>query len=1547
MSRKKATSNTETTSEIEQTPQPQVSKVQFVQPIGAPALKSFSRLALTQFNVAYTKYLQSVRAHGIDGQSKLECTDPSLMAVLEHQYLKKPKEDITTEDLEAFIEKRLGTEVHYTEEGIVKLFNDLKMDLTEPDPVQRVTAYNVDFLKKKDEHGLSKLMNSVPFRKQIVELLLNGIRPSALRQLMRQKTKTSDARSDPTTFFDLLEEWAPLQEAFHFEVKKTENYLKGRDLSGKPKGRPGKQRKTFPTKRGRDENSSSQENGRKKFKMVCLICKKDNHRTTDHRGASKEDITKAFETYKKEKAEVGENSPVSNSIEHFVFLAESKEDVSKRTDFEYNLGNKRLHLKNLSCSSNYQSLPEVTINGSLTVPGLLDSGTDRPVVSGDIVRRISGESYPLHTVYEAELPVTPTQSQQVRCTKGIKLDLKVRLPNTSGPLQFPQVECVIVDLPMPVEVLLGDSFLKELGIDINQLVFEAAVKRQRSKPIMSDTPDNIAEPKPESQTSETHDFQMPGDTMSAIDDMIARAVTKGLQPEFIQELRNTVTKYDIWRTRLGPDGPAKVPPMKLRLKEGAPTIKAPNRRYPPLYREFMKKRLMELEEFGLIYKNNNSRFSSAVHVVPKVEGPKDIDTDLRWTIDLRRVNDWIETITWPMPNMDVITESVSGCSRFANVDFLKGYWQMPLHEDSQEMCSMVTDLAVYTPTRVPQGSSDAVMYFQSSMQKCFESQLYKTLLIWLDDILAYARSTQELLAVLEELFAVCNKYNLKLNPKKCELYNTEVKFCGKIISGEGTRQDPERIKALLEMPPPKNAADLQQYLCALNWMRHYIPDFARHSKPLRKVLERHAAGTNRKSRTLKAIQLELDGENLDYFHRLNKAVTEAVTLAHPKPHAEFFLFTDASQDGWGSVLFQVESYDEKKEISEQKCEPLYFLSGSFSGASHRWSIPEKEAFAIVESVERLDFILIRTKAFYIMTDHRNLEFIFASNSHLKTATRHKISRWALALTCFRYEIKHIDGEKNVWADLLSRWGNSPAQLLSIKNLVLHPFDEGSDFVFPSIAEIHGSQDEHFRAYPDRRDLTTKEENGRRMVYHRGKVWIPEGDDQLWNRILVVAHCGSAGHRGVSSTTKAVQKYCSAQGLRTRVLNFAKQCLLCLQTKGGTTIPRPLGRTIQAQGPNEVLHFDYYHVGKAFNGWHSVLVLKDGLTHFVELQGCSSMAADVAAEALLDWFKRYGIVPTWVSDQPTHYRNTVLNTLAQRLTSLHHFTTAYCPWANGTVERANRDLSSVFKCILGEFKMPLDQWPLVLPVVQFVLNNTQQESLSGLAPIQVFMGREPSSPLKEVFNPVTETFSTIPPQTETIKTAYLELRAKLACMHKEVQTASNEQHSRNARRFKRTKRANFHIGDFVLWSRIDSKKTIEKLQFIWRGPFRVIDAASEHIFTIEDMHTKQSYTVHSSRLKFYHDASLNMTAEILDHVSRQGLIYTVRELKDIAWNKSHKRWEVLVAWDGFEDSESTWESFDTLLKDIPRMVNNFIESLKNTKVTKQIIRKYRKYLTLAQ
>lgn len=726
-------------------------------------------------------------------------------------------------------------------------------------------------------------------------------------------------------------------------------------------------------------------------------------------------------------------------------------------------------------------------------------------------------------------------------------------------------------------------------------------------------------------------------------------------------------------------------------------------------------------------------------------------------------------------------------------------------------------------------------------------------------------------------------------------------------------------------------------------MRQHIPDYSRECKPLRHFLEEHIKGTNRKSTTLKNITLVWNENSKTAFQHMIQLIKNTIPLEYPNPDAELFLFTDASNDGWGAVLMQGTAYDSTKILSDQAMKPIYFLSGLFTGSSHRWSVIEKEAFAIVESVERLDFLLTRIKPFYIMTDHKNLQYIFAPNNELKTATRHKISRWALALSSFRYEIHHIPGEENVWADLLSRWAKPLINTITIKTIRLHPFEPNSDFVFPTLDEIIFTQQKYINEVEARSDLTTEMHNGKIKILHKGRIWIPEDETLLLQRILIVAHCGTSGHRGVASTTLSVQKFCSTKGLRTKILEFTKQCLLCIQTKGGHSIPRPLGRTIQAQAPNDVIHFDFYHVGLADNGWDSILVVKDGLTHFVELQGCGRKSVDLTVETLLGWFKRYGIAPTWVSDQPTHFRNEVLTTLAKRLRSMHHFTTTYCPWANGVIERANRDITDIFRCILGEFNMPIRHWPLILPIIQYIMNQSPVASLNGLAPIQVFMGREPTPALKEIFNPETKKFITIPITTEKIQQQYDELRQRLQQMHREVNIAADKQHELNQQRHSQHKQANFDIGDYVLWSRIDSPKHHEKLEYIWRGPFRIIDTISDTVFTIQDIITKKNHTVHASRLKFYMDNSLNITAEIKDHITRQGFTYPIEKLTDMRWNTTAKIWEILVTWKGFELAEASWEPVDTLIKDVPELTKIFIQTFPNKTLRQQISRRYKSIL----
>ncbi|KAG2903373.1 hypothetical protein PC114_g12315 [Phytophthora cactorum] len=191
----------------------------------------------------------------------------------------------------------------------------------------------------------------------------------------------------------------------------------------------------------------------------------------------------------------------------------------------------------------------------------------------------------------------------------------------------------------------------------------------------------------------------------------------------------------------------------------------------------------------------------------------------------------------------------------------------------------MTDEKVFTPRRVPQGRSDAAIYFQKTMENCFATLLYEHLLIWIDDLLLYAADIDTYLDKLAELFSLLNDFGSKLSTKKTSIYQTEVKWCGKVFNGQGIKYDPERINSLRTLPYPATACELQQFVCAIIWMRESIFDFAG---------TRRAAGT---------LAIELTTGERRAFDKVKDARATAVTLDFPDDQATTCLFTDASDIG--------------------------------------------------------------------------------------------------------------------------------------------------------------------------------------------------------------------------------------------------------------------------------------------------------------------------------------------------------------------------------------------------------------------------------------------------------------------------------------------------------------------------------------------------------------------------------------------------------------------------------------------------------------------------
>jgi len=122
--------------------------------------------------------------------------------------------------------------------------------------------------------------------------------------------------------------------------------------------------------------------------------------------------------------------------------------------------------------------------------------------------------------------------------------------------------------------------------------------------------------------------------------------------------------------------------------------------------------------------------------------------------------------------------------------------------------------------------------------------------------------------------------------------------------------------------------------------------------------------------------------------------------------------------------------------------------------------------------------------------------------------------------------------------------------------------------------------------------------------------------------------------------------------------------------------------LHAESPNQMVHFDYCYIMRGEDDFKYVLIVKDDFSGYVWLRPTKEADGSTNATVLLDWFASFGVVRQWISDRGSHFKNEVVRALREQTNGSHHFTLAYCPWSNGTVEVVCRELLRATRALLS-------------------------------------------------------------------------------------------------------------------------------------------------------------------------------------------------------------------------------------------------------------------------
>eukprot|EP00736_Rhodelphis_marinus_P010817 Rmarinus@m.15248 len=1184
------------------------------------------------------------------------------------------------------------------------------------------------------------------------------------------------------------------------------------------------------------------------------------------------------------------------------------------------------------------SIPRVTtINGVPGIPFVYDSGAEESIMPLRYAERIGVEVRPVRNVTGFRWM---GESVSQPCLGVVSVDILV--PTAAGEVLMKAVQAYVVE--DADEFLLGMRQLVQLGIHPAQ-----------ARPVS--IVDNVVEDEPELDPMADHDLRVGPDQEDETDRELSALLmrTKMSSPNpsdsFFEGVKALVYEVrPIWRTSFGADPPASVPPMPVDLVPGAVPVASKCRNYSLSQREFITGSVREMERLGLIVEDPASPWASPVHLVRKGKPP---EMTWREVVDLREVNKLVLPTSYPIPNLKDLRHRVRQKRYFAKFDLYKGYWQFLMEPGSQRYFCFVVPDGVYRPTRIPMGCRISASWFQYCIEKTLDGLVRVTVLVYIDDILVMGETEEELLRNIREVLLRFLAHGIKLSPKKADLFSTSVEWCGQLISGDGVRVAPSRVEALISLPRPVTAAQLQNMLGAMGWIRDHLPEYARVTQPLTDLLNESLEGLKRSRSVTSAVKLGWTDDASRTFDEVKRLLLSAVELSHPDPEQRLELFTDASDLGWGAILTQVPTEDAELPVNEQRHSPLAFLSGLFKGSSLRWSTCDKEAYAVVAACCKLDYYLLRDGGFEIYTDHRNLTYILGDKgkSPVSRCVADRLERWAVKLRVFEYRVVHVSGSDNVWADLLSRWGLGRTVTVRVTTrsatrqavaAVDPPESEasgggdstddddtqstqpvaGPSETLPSDDELSSVSDAVLDAQREVVEVpegVTELSGVLRMA--DGSIWIPDVND-LRSRVLVSAHVSSAGHGGCEAMALRLTGRCGWSGMTGDVEKFVKSCLHCQMGRDGKLIPRPLGTQVRGSRPNEVVHFDYMKVTPASReGFEYVLVLQDDYSGLVDLIPSSVATSKVAADALLRWFASHGVVLKWVSDQGSHFKCQLMEELSDLLGADHHFVTAYSPWANGTVERANKQLLKVLRAVMSERMIPQDEWASIVSVVMHAMNNFPSTRLGGLSAVQVFRGASEDDNVDALAALLKRggAWNVEEVSANGIKENLAKLRERLDELHRDVVDPARKSRDKGNRISRREARVNFSVGDFVLALLVCKKN---KVQGRWSGPFRVVEELSDWVFRVRDIVDESTTRVlHASRLKFYADKDLGVTQSLKDIAAYHGSEYEVEELT--AWKTEGDRVFLRVKWFGYdEDEDQTWESFDQLAIDVPAVVREF-------------------------
>jgi len=762
-------------------------------------------------------------------------------------------------------------------------------------------------------------------------------------------------------------------------------------------------------------------------------------------------------------------------------------------------------------------------------------------------------------------------------------------------------------------------------------------------------------------------------------------------------------------------------------------------------RKVIKNTIDEMLEQDIV-EPSRSEWAAPVVLAPKPDGT------LRFCVDYRRLNSVTIKDRYPLPRMEDCLDSLGDAEYFSTLDCNWGFWQIPMAQEDKEKTAFTTHAGTYQYKRMPFGLCNAPASYQRTLDILLMGIKWSSCLVYVDDVIIFSKNFKDHLSDVAEVLSILQKAGLSLNMRKCKFFSRTVDYLGHVVSPGRLEVATKNTTAITKAVYPRTQTEMRSFLGMCNVYRRFVPNFAHVAGPLNKYLMKGQG----------SILPEPTEEDSRAFELLKESLTSPPVLQLPDPEKDYSIDADASSYQVGCALFQ--------QGKDGVRHPIGFWSRSLNPAEKNYSAGEREALAIIFAVQTLHPYLWG-RHFVVYTDHQALRWVF----NLDDPTG-RLSRWALRLQDFDFEVRYKKGAENSVADAVSRlptYGQCDFDVdidlpvffvkypskVGIRHAVNTKSWETSDWEqeSPCHPNTASSKDDRWDilAIPDasielitvHELMTAQAEDEECQKILKTIKANPDSDYEVDERGLIVRvapvdasvqviipkklraralflghHTPVAGHPGVSRQYYTMRRTMYWPQMSNDIRECSQRCDACSRERVKLRTHQSPLTLFPANAPLEYVAIDILGpLPRASSGHRFVLVMTDRFSKFSRAVPMKKITAINVAKIFLEhWIFAYGAPMNVVTDNGSQFTAQLFEFLCSHMGVRHALTTTYHPQTNGQAERFNRTLLASLRAFVGEHPK---SWAEFVGAVTYAYN-TQVHSSTRVPPFDLVVTSPP-------------------------------------------------------------------------------------------------------------------------------------------------------------------------------------------------------------------------------